>query len=200
MEIGPDGTYTTGVGTDIASADRSQSHYSDTVVMKTVGYWQLRANPGVWDLNLLKGSRGAEIFDMMEGSLKRGAIVVKGKNENNNTKRLIMGDFLSQSSILLVQRKKGYEKANLFSELATTTTDDDVVHVFSLATGHLYERLLKIMMLSVTKRTSSKVKFWLFENYLSPTFKASARAMAQKIGCEVEFGTYPHNDLLAGVQ
>jgi UDP-glucose:glycoprotein glucosyltransferase len=40
---------------------------------------------------------------------------------------------------------------------------NETVHVFSLATGHLYERMLKIMMLSVTKRTSVPVKFWLLE-------------------------------------
>ena len=70
------------------------------------------------------------------------------------------------------------------------SSDDEVINVFSLATGHLYERFLKIMMLSVTKRTSVKVKFWLFENFLSPKFKASATAMAERIGCEVEFVTY----------
>ena len=33
--------------------------------------------------------------------------------------------------------------------------------------------------LQVTKRTSMPVKFWLFENYLSPSFKTIAAAMAQ---------------------
>ena len=51
------------------------------------------------------------------------------------------------------------------------------IHVFSLATGALYERMLKIMMLSVRKRTSGPVKFWLFENYLSPSFKVSGERM-----------------------
>jgi UDP-glucose:glycoprotein glucosyltransferase len=62
----------------------------------------------------------------------------------------------------------------------------------------LYERFLKIMMLSVTKRTSSKVKFWLFENFLSPSFKASARFMAEKIGSQVEFVTYKWPEWLRG--
>lgn len=98
--------------------------------------------------------------------------------------------------------------------------------MFSLATGHLYERFLKIMMLSVVKRASlpvpsillfccfetsisykyeqpcvgaafpptlrrrqrpsdPQVKFWLFENFLSPTFKQSAEAMAEAFGFEV---------------
>jgi len=67
---------------------------------------------------------------------------------------------------------------------------DDTIHIFSLATGHLYERMLKIMMLSVFKRTSMKVKFWLFENFLSPTFKDAALAMAENYGFEVDYVTY----------
>jgi len=101
--------------------------------------------------------------------------------------------------LLLVKRKPGYEKASLFyEERKNVSQDDDVVHVFSLATGHQYERFLKIMMLSVTKRTSAKVKFWLFENFLSPTFKASSMAMAKRIGCEVEFVTYKWPEWLRG--
>lgn len=48
---------------------------------------------------------------------------------------------------------------------------NDTIHVFSLASGHLYERFLKIMMLSVVKNTQSNVKFWLLANFLSPGFK-----------------------------
>jgi hypothetical protein len=66
----------------------------------------------------------------------------------------------------------------------------ETVHVFSLATGHLYERFLKIMMLSVHKRCSLPVKFWLFENFLSPTFKDSAHAMAEEYGFGVAFISY----------
>ena len=90
--------------------------------------------------------------------------------------------------------------------------EDDRIHVFSLATGHMYERLvspfradllvlcsamtlsillqLRIMMLSVSRHTSKPVKFWLFENYLSPTFKHSAALMAQEFGFEVGYVTY----------
>lgn len=46
------------------------------------------------------------------------------------------------------------------------------------------------MMLSVTRHSSKPVKFWLFENYLSPSFKQSAAAMAQRYGFEVGYVTY----------
>ena len=178
-----------------------KSHHSDTLVMKTVGYWQLRANPGIWDLKINDDSRGADIFQMVEGEVKHGGVRVTNPIPSNR-KQLVIRDFVGRGNdeMLLVKRKPGYEKATLFyeDERKASRDDDDVVHVFSLATGHLYERFLKIMMLSVTKRTSTKVKFWLFENFLSPTFKASSIAMAERIGCEVEFVTYKWPEWLRG--
>jgi UDP-glucose:glycoprotein glucosyltransferase len=46
------------------------------------------------------------------------------------------------------------------------------------------------MMLSVTKRTSSRVKFWLVENFLSPQFKAFLPSFAEQYGFEVGLVTY----------
>lgn len=189
VEVGADGSITTGGNGEVVP------HYSDTLVMKNVGYWQLRANPGVWDLSIAAGSRGAEIFDMVDGNSK-------GKKVKSATKQLVLQDFVNAGELLLVKRRPGTEQESLFydDDVSTTSSDDEeeVINVFSLATGHLYERLLKIMMLSVTKRTSSKVKFWLFENFLSPTFKATATSMAERIGCEVAFVTYKWPEWLRG--
>ena len=188
---------------DAGSKDPGENGiYSDTLVMKNVGYWQLPANPGVWKLGMAEGSEGAAIFEMVPGSIRNGAIRVSS-NASHTVKTVILKDFISKGEILLVRRRPGMETTELFPDdasvsLPSSSEDDDVIHVFSLATGHLYERFLKIMMLSVTKRTSQKVKFWLFENFLSPTFKASARAMAQRIGCAVEFVTYKWPEWLRG--
>ena len=46
------------------------------------------------------------------------------------------------------------------------------------------------MMLSVSKRVSMPVKFWLFENFLSPRFKVIAAIMAEEYGFEVGYVTY----------
>lgn len=64
------------------------------------------------------------------------------------------------------------------------------IHVFSVASGHLYERFLKIMMLSVVKHASVPVKFWLLENYLSPSFKKVIPYFASNHRFEVEMVTY----------
>lgn len=197
VEVGPDGSIQ--ATTDITDAEGTR--YSDTLVMKTVGYWQLRANPGVWNLKIAPESRGAEIFDIVNGTVKNGKMKMSSPADITTTKTIVMNDFVNRGELLMVKRRPGYEKATLFYEEETdenAVAEEEVVHVFSLATGHLYERFLKIMMLSVTKRTSTKVKFWLFENYLSPSFKDSAVAMANQIGCEVEFVTYKWPEWLRG--
>ena len=213
-ELNSDGSQVTQSNTDGPHVE-----HTDTLVMKTAGYWQLRANPGVWDMRIAEGSRGAEIYHMVEGSVAPSGRITLAKNATeSSSKTLVMRDFSNQGKLLLVKRRKGFEEAELFSEEVATTgsqgEEHETVHVFSLATGHAYERLLKIMMLSVTKRTTAPVKFWLFENvscvqyssshgeyalshihfslpqFLSPSFKASAKYMAEQIGCEVEFVTY----------
>nr|XP_054771675.1 UDP-glucose:glycoprotein glucosyltransferase 1-like [Lytechinus pictus] len=67
---------------------------------------------------------------------------------------------------------------------------DNQLNIFSLASGHLYERLLRIMMLSVLKHTKSPVKFWFLKNYLSPSFKEIIPDMAKEYNFEYELVQY----------
>ncbi|KAF5177305.1 UDP-glucose:glycoprotein glucosyltransferase [Thalictrum thalictroides] len=64
------------------------------------------------------------------------------------------------------------------------------INIFSIASGHLYERFLKIMILSVLKNTPRPVKFWFIKNYLSPQFKDVIPHMAREYGFEYELITY----------
>ncbi|XP_021717311.1 UDP-glucose:glycoprotein glucosyltransferase-like [Chenopodium quinoa] len=64
------------------------------------------------------------------------------------------------------------------------------INIFSVASGHLYERFLKIMILSVLKNTNRPVKFWFIKNYLSPKFKDVIPLMAQEYGFDYELITY----------
>ncbi|KAL0384582.1 UNVERIFIED_CONTAM: UDP-glucose:glycoprotein glucosyltransferase [Sesamum radiatum] len=64
------------------------------------------------------------------------------------------------------------------------------INIFSVASGHLYERFLKIMILSVLKNTNRPVKFWFIKNYLSPQFKDVIPHMAHQYGFEYELITY----------
>lgn len=168
IQIHPDGSTSQIVDNDEVDIDAWSRDHTDTLVMKTVGYWQLRANPGMWDLTL--ADRGAQIYHMVKGSVTPfGRLIVDKDSDSYMTKSLIMKDFSDHRELLIVKRNVGHESDKLYlveADIVSTNDDDEneTVHVFSLATGHAYERLLKIMMLSVTKRTKSPVKFWLFEN------------------------------------
>uniref|UniRef100_A0A1X7SRD5 Glucosyltransferase 24 catalytic domain-containing protein n=1 Tax=Amphimedon queenslandica TaxID=400682 RepID=A0A1X7SRD5_AMPQE len=74
-----------------------------------------------------------------------------------------------------------------YNDTAPTT---DTINIFSIASGHLYERFLRIMMLSVLKHTKNPVKFWFLKNYLSPQFKDFIPRMAERYGFEYELVQY----------
>lgn len=71
-----------------------------------------------------------------------------------------------------------------------TEPAEETVHIFSLASGQLYERLLKVMMQSVRKTTTAPLKFWLLADHASPAFRAAAPGLGAALGFEVEFVTY----------
>ena len=76
------------------------------------------------------------------------------------------------------------------SEGADTEQEDEGLNIFCVATGHLYERLLKIMMLSVMKTTKTPVKFWILKNFLSPSLKEFIPEYAKKYGFQYEYVHY----------
>uniref|UniRef100_A0A8C9WYJ6 UDP-glucose ceramide glucosyltransferase-like 1 n=1 Tax=Sander lucioperca TaxID=283035 RepID=A0A8C9WYJ6_SANLU len=108
------------------------------------------------------------------------------------------------SKIIKVRVQKKAEKINedLLSEnseskgLWDSIKDDgekkkeDVLNIFSVASGHLYERFLRIMMLSVLRHTKTPVKFWFLKNYLSPSFKETISHMAESYGFQFELVQY----------
>ena len=111
--------------------------------------------------------------------------MIKTKLESRKKKRVFGARLQSE------QRHRFYDVINYWRhhstftgskpEPTTTTTNstsDDVINVFSLASGHLYERLMRIMMLSVIRHTKTRVKFWMLKNYLSPQFKVSSKIVS----------------------
>lgn len=66
----------------------------------------------------------------------------------------------------------------------------ETINIFSVASGHLYERLLRIMMLSALKNTESPLKFWFLKNYLSPQFIDFLPHMAKEYGFQYELVQY----------
>ncbi|KAG8311334.1 UDP-glucose:glycoprotein glucosyltransferase 1 [Homalodisca vitripennis] len=174
----------------------------DTIVMANLGYFQLKANPGAWVLRLRQG-RSADIFDITshEGS---------DTPENSTDIKALISSFRPHVLKLKVTKKPDKQHMDLLGDddqaqsgiwnsitsTFSSTKDEPVdpadatINIFSVASGHLYERFLRIMMLSVLKNTKSPVKFWFLKNYLSPTFKDFLPRMAQEYGFEYELVQY----------
>ncbi|XP_072217611.1 UDP-glucose:glycoprotein glucosyltransferase 2 isoform X2 [Excalfactoria chinensis] len=172
----------------------------DTIVMANLGYFQLKANPGAWTLRLRKG-RSEDIYRVFshEGtdSVADLADVV-----------VVLNNFRSKIIKVQVQKKpdkmnedlladgttgKGnLESVTSVSEISPEEKENksDVLNIFSVASGHLYERFLRIMMLSVLRHTKTPVTFWFLKNYLSPTFKDVIPHMAKKYGFKYELVQY----------
>lgn len=179
-----------GVGLELRSGDKI---LDDTNVMANYGYFQLKALPGSYDVAVKKGVRGGDVFKMVttnkvwvtsfEGSIVRPALAKQPGKENVE---LIKSPRSKPEEPSLVGRVAGF----FSSMLAPSGSQQAEVNVFSLASGHLYERLLKTMMASVMKNTGSTVKFWLLENYMSPELKESLPAMSEYYGFKYELLTY----------
>ncbi|XP_028968483.1 UDP-glucose:glycoprotein glucosyltransferase 1 [Galendromus occidentalis] len=173
----------------------------DTIVMANLGYFQLKANPGIWFLRIRDG-RSSELYDVTstENTEKCGEEVA-----------VLVTNFRSKVLKVRVQKKSGKANEELLVEddgdedgiwNSITSSlggrskgdkeneEEDVINVFSVATGHLYERLLRIMMLSVLKNTNTKVKFWFLKNYLSPSMKDILPFYAEKYGFEYQLVEY----------
>jgi UDP-glucose:glycoprotein glucosyltransferase len=143
--------------------------FAETIVMKNFGYFQFQATPGSFEIELAKG-RSSMIFDIVLG----GQIHVK--------------DITGGVSLMSVSKKAGHEKEQVL-ELSRIDSGE-TIHVFSLASGKLYERLIKIMMTSVMKFTKSKVKFWLLEDFFTPNFADGIEGLAKSLGFEYELLSY----------
>ncbi|KAG2548509.1 hypothetical protein PVAP13_9KG188900 [Panicum virgatum] len=190
---------------------KQRPHMVDTLVMANLGYWQMKVSPGVWYLQLAPG-RSADLYelppkliaiDSLRGKLMHIEVQKKkgkereellnaaddyhfqekmdNKGWNNNILKwassLISGDTSSKNKAdKITDRKDGRQ--------------GETINIFSVASGHLYERFLKIMILSVLKKTQRPVKFWFIKNYLSPQFKDVIPHMAQEYGFEYELITY----------
>ncbi|XP_040913122.1 UDP-glucose:glycoprotein glucosyltransferase 2 isoform X2 [Toxotes jaculatrix] len=175
----------------------------DTIVMANLGYFQLKANPGAWILRLRKG-RSEDIYQVLthdgtDSPADAGDVIV------------VLNSFHSKIIKVRVQKKAEKINEDLLSEtseskgiwdsIASITgggskKDDgekkkeDVLNIFSVASGHLYERFLRIMMLSVLRHTKTPVKFWFLKNYLSPSFKETISYMAESYGFQYELVQY----------
>lgn len=177
----------------------------DTIVMANLGYFQLKANPGAWILRLRKGRSDdiykiyshdgtdspaeAEDLIVVLNNFKSKIIKVKVQKKPDKMNEELLSDGTNEDDSGFWQSlTRGFTGGSKVEE--TKPDKDDVINIFSVASGHLYERFLRIMMLSVLKHTKTPVKFWFLKNYLSPTFKEWIPYMAKEYGFQYELVQY----------
>ncbi|CAO1435852.1 unnamed protein product [Diamesa tonsa] len=173
----------------------------DTIVMANLGYFQLKANPGAWTLKMRHG-KSAEIYDITNVD---GLNTIHSVDGTNNGHVSVVINSL-RSHVLKIRVTKKADKMNMdllgedevqsgiWDSITSTFSSSDgnteTINIFSVASGHLYERLLRIMMLSLLKHTKQPVKFWFLKNYLSPQFKDFLPSMSREYNFDYELVQY----------
>jgi UDP-glucose:glycoprotein glucosyltransferase len=198
-------------GVQLLLGTETNHHFADTLVMANVGYFQFKANPGYWNIRLKPGP-SEEIFSI-------DSIGANGYYEDDveATTEIALTSFQGKTLFPRLSRKPGHEmddvldeskaksdivsKASKFASgflsqvgLAAKQPKHADINIFSVASGHLYERMLNIMMVSVMRHTKHTVKFWFIEQFLSPSFKETLPHLAAHYGFDFEMVTYkwPH--------
>lgn len=184
----------------------------DTIVMANLGYFQLKASPGIWTLKLRhgrsddiytivsdedseQGPNGTEVFPIISSFRSLVLKIRVNKKPGKQHEELLYDsdDLSKENEGWFASWTSDLNKSMSHSSKSIDSEDDEDskrINIFSLASGHLYERLLRIMMLSVLKNTKTAVKFWFLKNYLSPHFKQVLPKMAIKYNFQYELVQY----------
>jgi UDP-glucose:glycoprotein glucosyltransferase len=204
-------------GAQLVLGTEKQPHLDDTIIMANLGFFQFKANPGVYNIQLKEG-RSADIYTI-ESAGARGWEPVPGDEGTD----VALMEFTGTTLYPRLKRKPGMEEADVLEGTLATEDSNDIIsrgfkfagglfggakpkpksasdeehaeiNIFSVASGHLYERMLNIMMVSVMRHTNHTVKFWFIEQFLSPSFKDFIPHMAKEYGFKYEMVTYkwPH--------
>lgn len=137
-----------------------------TCVMALYGYFQFKCQPAVYELS--------SPFEKQK-------------------KVVSISSFSVPCVLIKAELPKDWYKQTLDALAKDGENEDaDTLNVFSIASGEAYERMLRIMMMSVSqqKKGGNKLKFWLFDSFVSPQFRISIAKLSQALGFEYEFISY----------
>lgn len=202
-------------GVQLILGTEDNPYFADTIIMANLGYFQFKAQPGLWQISLKPG-RSEKLFNI--DSVGGLGYHPQAGDENNEATLL---SFQGLTLFPRLSRKPGYETedvletgpragstmdfvskglnfaSGILSNVGVGTKSGEQhadINIFSVASGHLYERMLNIMMVSVMRHTKHSVKFWFIEQFLSPSFRAFLPHLAREYGFSYEMVTYkwPH--------
>lgn len=201
-------------GVQLLLGTEKDPHFEDTIIMANLGYFQFKANPGYWKIRLQTG-RSQQIYKI-DSAGQKGYSPQPGDESTD----IALMSFQGKTLYPRLSRKPGQENEDVLEERTKAGSAMDIVsrttrfaasilatvglapkpqghaeiNIFSVASGHLYERMLNIMMVSVMRHTRHSVKFWFIEQFLSPSFKASLPHLASHYKFDYALVTYkwPH--------
>ncbi|QDS71787.1 hypothetical protein FKW77_009373 [Venturia effusa] len=203
-------------GAQLVLSTAKDPHFADTIVMANLGYFQFKANPGYYNITLKPGL-SSKIFKLDSA----GALGYEA-TAGDETSEVCLLSFQGLTLYPRFSRNPGMEDEDVLGSTKSSTASDlahkgaDLVdgllnkagikkskavqsaqadiNIFSVASGHLYERMLNIMMVSVMRHTKHTVKFWFIEQFLSSSFKSFLPTLAKEYGFKYEMVTYkwPH--------
>ncbi|CAD6502940.1 BgTH12-02614 [Blumeria graminis f. sp. triticale] len=197
-------------GVQLVLGTERDAHVGDTIIMANLGYFQFKANPGYYRIRLQEG-RSSEIFhidsvgahnwkefieensDVIMMSFKGTTLFLRlSRRIGMGTEDVLEPSTDSNRGLVSQGLKLAQDLFNWKGQQPTNTQAD--INIFSVASGHLYERMLNIMMVSVMKNTNHTVKFWFVEQFLSPSFKDFIPYLANQYEFQYEMVTYkwPH--------
>ncbi|KAG8529329.1 uncharacterized protein KY384_005965 [Bacidia gigantensis] len=193
-------------------------HFADTIIMANLGYFQFKVNPGYWTLKLQSG-RSSQIF-AIDSAGQEGWYPAPGDHSTDITLMSFQGktlyprlsrrpgqeneDVLEEGGLSILKTGAAAPYIQKASKLASSFLSKTGlipsgpqhadINIFSVASGHLYERMLSIMIVSVMRHTNRTVKFWFIAQFLSPSFKESLPTLASHYHFDYELITYkwPH--------
>lgn len=204
-------------GVQLLLESEGGSFFADTIVMDNLGYFQFKAQPGFWKIELKEG-RSQSIFKL--DNIGANGRTVRAADNGSNEVALL--SFQGKTLFPRLSRNPGKEDEDVLEtgprpgsamdyvskglnfaqgvlgvksgSQSLTAEKHAEINIFSVASGHLYERMLNIMMVSVMKNTKHTVKFWFIEQFLSPSFKSFLPHLAEEYGFSYEMVTYkwPH--------
>lgn len=154
--------------------------------LQNLGYIQMLLSPGEWQLQLKKGT-SEDYYDLLSASDNK----YDANDEGIESASLLVSSLAGSVVNPRLRKKAKYPLEGTFSApLKKTKVTIADINVFSIASGHTYEKLMSIMLLSVKKHTKKTVKFWLLENFLSTQFTDQLPLMAKEYGFQYEFVHY----------
>lgn len=201
-------------GVQLVLGTANNPHFADTIIMANLGYFQFKAQPGVWQINLKPG-RSEKLFNIDSV----GGLGYRPQPGDGSTEVTLLS-FQGRTLFPRLSRKPGHENDDVLETgpqpgstrdylsrgfnfasgvlssvgVGSKSEQHADINIFSVASGHLYERMLNIMMVSVMRHTKHTVKFWFIEQFLSPSFRAFLPHLAEEYGFSYEMVTYkwPH--------